>query len=156
MRPTPRYRGARSAVVVARGVGLVGGLAYDRGMSEQSKRNQELATRVCEGWSTFSREDFSQVFAADVEYQNMPMPEVQRGPDAVYEVLRRIPPRFEVKLKLLHLLVDDRIAMAERLETFTPRDGAAPFDLAVLGIFEFAGGKIRAWRDYFDLRQWKG
>jgi limonene-1,2-epoxide hydrolase len=125
-------------------------------MSEQIKRNQELATRVCEGWSTFSREDFGEVFAPDVEYRNMPLPEVQRGPDAIYEVLRRIPPRFEVRLKLLHLLCDERVAMAERLESFTPRQGGESFDLPVLGIFEFAGGKIRAWRDYFDLRQWKG
>ena len=41
--------------------------------------------------------------------------------------------------------------MAERVEHFRNKTNAVePFDLPVVGVFEIADGKIKAWRDYWD------
>jgi len=41
--------------------------------------------------------------------------------------------------------------MAERVEHFSNKTNAVePFDLPVVGVFEIADGKIKAWRDYWD------
>ena len=31
-----------------------------------------------------------------------------------------------------------------------------PVELPVAGVFEISGGKIRAWRDYFDMQMFLG
>ena len=41
--------------------------------------------------------------------------------------------------------------MTERVDVFTLPDKS--FDLRVMGTFEVIGGKISAWRDYFDMQQ---
>jgi limonene-1,2-epoxide hydrolase len=41
--------------------------------------------------------------------------------------------------------------MTERVDVFTLPNKT--FELQVMGTFEIAGGKIKAWRDYFDLSQ---
>ncbi len=120
-------------------------------------RNIRVATRVCEGWHRFGLDDFRECFADDVEYQNMPISEVQKGPDAVYAALREVPLTFQVELKIRNVIADENAVMAERVELFAARDGSRePFELPVLGIFEFRDGKICAWRDYFDMKQFTG
>jgi limonene-1,2-epoxide hydrolase len=41
--------------------------------------------------------------------------------------------------------------MTERVDVF--RLPHKSFELPVMGTFEISGGKIRAWRDYFDTNQ---
>jgi limonene-1,2-epoxide hydrolase len=122
-----------------------------------SQAQVEVASRVCEGWHRFTLEDFRKAFTDDVVYRNMPLPDVVRGPDQIYETLRRVPLQFDVLLKIETLVARPDLVMVERTETFTRRDGKRPrFDLPVTGVFEFRGDRICAWRDYFDMRTFQG
>ena len=115
-----------------------------------------LARRVCESWPEFTLDDFREVFAEDCVYQNMPIPGVNRGPDAVAEVLSAIGGGYEIKLRIENLVATPDLVMVERTESFTKQDGSGSFELPVIGIFEAADGKITLWRDYFhfDPEQW--
>ncbi len=118
---------------------------------------EELARRVCESWHEFTPDDFREIFAEDCVYQNMPMPDVNRGPDAVAGVLGIIGDGYEIKLRIENIVATPDLVMVERTESFTKQDGSGAFELPVIGVFEAAGGKITAWRDYFhfDPKQWE-
>jgi len=44
----------------------------------------------------------------------------------------------------------DGKVLTERLDWILDKDGKAVMKVPVMGIFELDGGKITAWRDYFD------
>jgi limonene-1,2-epoxide hydrolase len=118
---------------------------------------EQLARRVCESWPEFTPDDFREIFAEDCAYQNMPMPGVNRGPDAVAGVLSAIGNGYEIKLRIDNLVASADLVMVERVESFTKHDGSGSFELPVMGVFEASGGKITAWRDYFhfDPKLWE-
>jgi len=41
--------------------------------------------------------------------------------------------------------------MTERVDVF--KLPSKSFELPVMGVFEISNGKIKAWRDYFDINQ---
>ncbi len=55
---------------------------------------------------------------------------------------------------------DKAMVLTERIDHFLDPAGNSVMAFPVMGIFEVAGGKILAWRDYFDSAgfadQWKG
>jgi limonene-1,2-epoxide hydrolase len=51
----------------------------------------------------------------------------------------------------VHLVADGNIVMTERIDHFVMGD--KDIGLPVMGTFEVEGGKITAWRDYFDMNQ---
>ena len=117
---------------------------------------EQLARRVCESWHEFTPDDFREIFAEDCVYQNMPIPGVNRGPDAVAGVLSTIGDGYEIKLRIENIVATPDLVMVERTESFSKQDGSGSFELPVIGIFEAVDGKITAWRDYFhfDPKQW--
>ncbi len=118
---------------------------------------ERLARRICESWTEFEPKDFGEIFAEDCVYENMPMPGVNRGPDAVAGVLGLIGDGYEIKLRIENIIATGDLVMVERTESFTRPDGSGSFELPVIGVFEAAGGKITAWRDYFhfDPKLWE-
>jgi len=117
---------------------------------------EELARRVCEGWHEFGDEDYREVFAADCEYENIPIPGVQRGPEAVAATLATIGAGYDVALRIDNLVATPERVMVERTERFDRGDGSDAFELRVVGVFEASNGKLVGWRDYFhfDPKQW--
>ena len=60
-----------------------------------------------------------------------------------------------VHFQILHQVVSGRLVMNERVDTIVMKTGSV--DLPVCGVFELtADGKIGAWRDYFDMKQFTG
>ena len=58
---------------------------------------------------------------------------------------------WEVGLEVVSIVGDANTVIAERVEHFRHKTNAVePFDLPVVGVFEMADGKIKAWRDYWD------
>ncbi|MFA5630088.1 MAG: limonene-1,2-epoxide hydrolase family protein [Porticoccaceae bacterium] len=84
----------------------------------------------------------------DIFYHNIPM-EPLRGKAAVKDFLERESDLEVLDLVTLHSAENGNIVMNERVDTFR-LDGRV-LDLPVMGIFELENGKIKAWRDYFDL-----
>jgi limonene-1,2-epoxide hydrolase len=88
----------------------------------------------------------------DVVYHNMPMTPLH-GIAAVRDYLGRIG-RFDwIDWKLLALAVDGNKVLTERVDDFRLR--GIEVSLPLMGIFEIEDGRIRAWRDYFDLAMYR-
>jgi len=115
-------------------------------------KNAEVARRVCEAWNVMELEEFQRLFAADVDYRNIPIDgDVHRSPEAVHDILSRFRAKWDVTLRVDHLVADERLVMTERVEHFVHRAGQKPsFDLPVMGVFELRDGQITHWRDYFE------
>jgi limonene-1,2-epoxide hydrolase len=50
-------------------------------------------------------------------------------------------------------LASGDVVINERIDRFTA--GGKPIELPVVGVFELRDGKISAWRDYFDMAQFR-
>jgi limonene-1,2-epoxide hydrolase len=92
-------------------------------------------------------------FDDDASYQNGPLPEV-RGRAAIEATLAEFMAMGgEVTVEMLNLLADERAVMTERVDHFAV--SGRTFSLRVMGTFEVVNEKIVAWRDYFDLEQFR-
>lgn len=90
-------------------------------------------------------------FTDDVVYHNMPM-DPSIGIEATIAFIEGFVASCEsTVVEILHLAVHDDFVLTERVDTLTFGQIAVP--LPVMGTFEIRGGKIHAWRDYFDMGQ---
>lgn len=91
-------------------------------------------------------------FAPDAVYHNMPMAPVS-GSAAIRQVIEQfIGPAEEVDWQILTIAESGGSVMAERLDRFT-LDGKT-VELPCNGVYEMEDGKIKIWRDYFDMATW--
>jgi limonene-1,2-epoxide hydrolase len=89
------------------------------------------------------------LLADDVSYENVPIGPIA-GPEAVRAALDGfLAPVVEVEWRILREVATGDLVVNERLDRF--RFGSGWLELPVAGFFEVADGKIRLWRDYFDL-----
>ena len=87
--------------------------------------------------------------ADDVVYENVPMRAVQ-GREAVRATLGPfLHAASAVEWRVLRQVAEAGVVMNERLDRF--RLGHRWVEVPVMGVFEVADGRIRLWRDYFDL-----
>lgn len=90
-------------------------------------------------------------FTDDAVYHNIPMAKVQ-GKDAIRGALATIMGDSEaVQWELLNIADEGGVVLTERLDKFKVNGTWA--EIPVMGVFEVSGGKIAAWRDYFDMGQ---
>ena len=91
-------------------------------------------------------------FAPDAVYHNMPMAPVS-GSAAIRQVIERfIGPAEKIAWHILNIAETGNSVMAERLDRFV-LDGKT-VDLPCNGVFEMEDGRIKIWRDYFDMATW--
>jgi limonene-1,2-epoxide hydrolase len=104
--------------------------------------------------SSWNRRDIDAIVAAlsdDVVYQNVPLPAVH-GRAAVRAFIGPgLKHATEVAWTIHHFAVsaDGSKVFTERTDAF--RFGDQALDVPVMGIFEFRGDSICAWRDYADM-----
>lgn len=55
-----------------------------------------------------------------------------------------------MKIDTLAIAATGDKVLTERIDWILDKDGKAVMKVPVMGIFEIEGGKITAWRDYFD------
>lgn len=112
--------------------------------------SEEVVRAFCDA---FARRDLDEIlgfFTDDAVYHNIPFAPVQ-GRDAIRAVLESfVPGSPQVEFEVLHLASDGPVVHTERVDRMT--FGGKPVEVAVAGVFEVEGGRIRAWRDYFDPR----
>jgi limonene-1,2-epoxide hydrolase len=122
-----------------------------------TESNLAAVRRICEHWPWLTREEFRELMASDCDYRNIPVPNDQHiGPDAAHDVLSRLRDNWDIRLEVVNLVASPTTVLTERIEHFAHRRGEKPsFDLPVMGAFELRGGKIIAWRDYFEMSQAK-
>mgnify|MGYP003393771244 CR=1 FL=1 len=114
-----------------------------------SVENEKLVTDFCVSWSGKNVEEILSYLTDDCFYHNIPMePCVGKGAirKFVEPFLKEAQSAvFEIK----HTTSAGNVVMNERVDRFVM--GPKKMELPVAGVFEIRGGKISAWRDYFDL-----
>ncbi len=118
----------------------------------------EVVRRFCAAWAdNMTAEDLAAFFADNAVYQNIPLePVIGRGNIAhnIASFVRPGPPGIEgLEFNVINIAANGPVVMTERVDVFKLPDRS--FELQVMGIFEVIDGKIKAWRDYFDMNQFK-
>jgi limonene-1,2-epoxide hydrolase len=114
-------------------------------------RETETVRQMIEAFNQNDLERIMACFTPDCVYHNMPMAPV-KGIDAIRNVLKGfLGMATEVKWTTHQIAQTGNIVLTERTDGFLI--GGRWVELPVMGSFELRGGKIAAWRDYFDLAQ---
>jgi limonene-1,2-epoxide hydrolase len=111
--------------------------------------NEMIVRDFIAAWSRLDADELVEFFTPDGVYHNMPM-----GPVAGRDNLRGFIAAFlkgwtATDWEVLNLIGRGDIVVAERVDRTMV--GQKPVDLPCCGVFQLEGGKIKIWRDYFDL-----
>jgi limonene-1,2-epoxide hydrolase len=110
--------------------------------------NTELVMGFIQAWNDMDWDAVIGVLAEDVVYHNIPM-DVIEGRDAAAGFIRGMAPE-SVDWEVLNIAENGNVVLTERVDNFVMASGAR-VSLPVMGTMEIENGKIKAWRDYFDL-----
>lgn len=111
--------------------------------------NESVVLEFIAAWSRLDPQELASFFAEDGIYHNMPANPV-RGRDAIRAMIATfIGSWTQTRWDVLNLASRGNVVIVERLDR--TRAGNKAVDLPCTGVFEMEGGKIKAWRDYFDM-----
>jgi limonene-1,2-epoxide hydrolase len=116
----------------------------------------QLVCRFCAAWSEDRPTDeLAAFFADDAVYHNIPLAPIA-GREAIATTIdsfiRPGAPGIEgIEFRVVNIAANGPTVMTERVDVFRLLDKS--FELPVMGTFDVSEGKIRAWRDYFDMNQ---
>ncbi len=112
----------------------------------------DVVRDFCAAWEARDQQRLLDAFTDDGVYHNMPLqPAV--GKAAIAALLGVIlGPASDVRFEILQIAAAGDVVMTERVDRFVI--GGKTVELPVMGAFEVRGGKIAAWRDYFDMATW--
>jgi limonene-1,2-epoxide hydrolase len=114
--------------------------------------NTDLVTAFCRAWSNRDVDELLGYFSEDAVYHNMPMPPMQ-GKPAIKTILQQIvSPTTWIEWETLNIAETGNVVFTERVDRFEM--AGKKVELPVAGVFEIENGKIKAWRDYFDMAAW--
>jgi limonene-1,2-epoxide hydrolase len=113
------------------------------------EENEKVVREFIDAWSRLDAAELAGYFSEDGIYHNMPMAPIE-GREQVEAFIRGFAGGWtETTWDLLHISCSGNVVFAERLDR--TRAGDKSVDLPCVGVFEIEGGKIKVWRDYFDL-----
>jgi limonene-1,2-epoxide hydrolase len=114
---------------------------------------EDLVRRFCDEWGKGSDVDtLASYFTDDAVYHNIPVDPVT-GRDTIKATIAMFTSGVEkMEFRVRNLSSQDNVVLTERVDVFVLPH--ATIELPVMGTFEVDGGKIAAWRDYFDLNQY--
>ena len=111
--------------------------------------NVAIITDFVAAWSRLDPDELASYFTDDGCYHNIPVGPVV-GRDNVRNMIAAFTADWtETQWDLLNIVGSGDIVVAERLDR--TRAGDKAVDLPCTGVFEMEGGKIKMWRDYFDM-----
>ncbi len=87
-------------------------------------------------------------FTDDAVYHSVPLTPIV-GKEAIREFVTGFADVAPGRLEIHHQVAAGDIVMNERTDHITLND--KPVVLPICGVFEIEGGRIKAWREYFDL-----
>lgn len=114
-----------------------------------------IVEAFCESWSRLDLDEITGFLTPDAHYHNIPVDPVE-GVDAIRAFIGGFTAGVSsVEFEIRHIATEGDVVLTERLDVFR-FEGGRTIELPVMGTFELRGGKIAAWRDYFDLQQYMG
>jgi limonene-1,2-epoxide hydrolase len=116
----------------------------------------EVVRRFCAAWSSnLGAADLAAFFTDDAVYHNIPLAPVigrEAIANTIASFIRPGAPGIEaIEFRVINIASNGPVVMTERVDAFKLPNKS--FELPVMGTFEVSAGKIKAWRDYFDLNQ---
>jgi limonene-1,2-epoxide hydrolase len=118
-----------------------------------STENIALIRRFLEVCARADADEFASYFTDDAVWWNAPWEPV-RGREAIRETLRRGAAQMTaLPWEIVHIAAAGDAVLTERVDNFVV--GNARVRVPCMGVFELRDGKIAAWRDYWDLRQFE-
>jgi len=116
----------------------------------------DVVRRFCAAWSAnLATAELAAFFTDDAVYHNVPLEPVT-GKEAIAKniasFIRPGAPGIEgIQFRVINIAANGPVVMTERVDVFKLPNKS--FELPVMGTFEISNGKIKAWRDYFDTKQ---
>ena len=114
--------------------------------------NTDLIDQFTAAWAHKDLDEVMAFFTDDAVYTNIPMdPPDNVGKEAIRKAIEGFLGMAEkIEFVTHHQSENDQgVVMNERTDRFFV--GEKWVELPVMGVFEIEGGKIKAWRDYFDM-----
>ena len=116
-----------------------------------SAENEKIVTDFCKAWSRMNIDEILGFMTDDAVYHNIPMPPA-KGKTAIRAAVDGFLKMADgIEFKILHTASAGNLVMNERVDSFQFKGGKTGA-IPVAGVFEVTGGKISAWRDYFDMK----
>jgi limonene-1,2-epoxide hydrolase len=96
-------------------------------------------------------DEIAAFFTDDAVYHNIPMDPIA-GRDTIKTFIAGFAGGAEqIDFRVRNIVADGDVVLTERVDVFQLPNGKV--ELPVMGTFEVKDGKIAAWRDYFDMKQ---
>jgi limonene-1,2-epoxide hydrolase len=111
--------------------------------------NERIIRDFIAAWSRLDAKELAAYFTEDGVYHNMPMAPVAGRANVEALIRGFIGSWTQTTWDVLNLASSGNVVIAERVDR--TRAGAKSCDLPCVGVFELEGGKIKRWRDYFDM-----
>lgn len=119
-------------------------------MSDNKSQNAQTVLNFINAWTRLDAEEIAAFFTEDGTYHNMPIDPVSGRETVKAFVAGFINDWKATNWDVLSLVAEGETVIAERVDHIHLKSGKS-IDLPCLGIFEMEGGKIKVWRDYFDM-----
>ena len=110
--------------------------------------NSEIVEAFIAAWNRDDTEGALSFLTDDVFYHNIPM-EPLEGIEAVRGFFANVGTITDTDWQMLNIAENGDVVLTERLDNFVLN--GSQVSLPVMGTFILDGGKIKVWRDYFDL-----
>jgi limonene-1,2-epoxide hydrolase len=111
--------------------------------------NEDIVREFIKTWSTLDADRITTFFTDDGVYHNMPMAPVSGRARLRAFIAGFVKNWSATEWEIIHLVSAGPIVIAERMDR--TKAGGKTIDLPCCGVFELQDGKIRVWRDYFDM-----
>mgnify|MGYP001399083919 CR=1 FL=1 len=112
---------------------------------------EKVISDLYAAWTRLNLDEVMSHFAEDAVWDNVPMSPA-KGKQAIREMTHGFMKDMSAfSVKILKSLHEGNVVFDSRVDTITTKSGKKA-DVPVAGMFELDdAGKIKVWRDYFDL-----
>ncbi len=114
----------------------------------EAETNDELVRRFMAAWEQRDTRFIVDCLAEDAVYHAVPLTPIV-GKPAVAAWVRSFEGKPPGRLEVRNQAASGHVVMNERTDSITINH--RPVVLPICAVFELRGGKISAWREYFDL-----
>jgi|TARA_B110000263_G_C14957307_1_gene350884 limonene-1,2-epoxide hydrolase len=115
--------------------------------------NEDIIKQFLAAWSNLDANELTDYFTDDGIYHNIPTSATE-GKENVRAQIEGICERWtRTSWDLVSIASSGDLVIAERVDR--TEVGEKKVDLPCTGVFEMENGKIKVWRDYFDLNTFR-
>ena len=112
-------------------------------------QNEQIIREFIAAWSNLDPVELASYFTEDGTYHNIPSGPVN-GRENIEQFIAGFSSSWDsTDWEIISLLADGNLVMVERLDKTIV--AGSPVNLPCFGYFQLSDGKIKIWRDYFDL-----